>query len=136
MVLSSLVFIVFNFYCGGTFIVCELLSRTFTVFELLSSFELLHRWNFYSDFIVYVKLVWWSFVAYFPFLVIMSGVDEVEDGENASGIATAKELFTSVFAAMVKLPSFYQENTQFWFDSAESQFRLKISVMIQQNLIM
>ena len=34
-------------------------------------------------------------------------------------------LLTTVFAAAVKLPSFYQANAQFWFDSAESQFRLK-----------
>ena len=48
-----------------------------------------------------------------------------ENGENAPGETAMKELFTSVFAATVKLPVFYQDNTQFWFDSAESQFRLK-----------
>ena len=56
----------------------------------------------------------------------MLGGGENEDGEmNAEANATASALITSVFAATVKLPSFYQANAQFWFDSAESQFRLK-----------
>ena len=50
---------------------------------------------------------------------------ETEENVNTNHELNASALMTSVFAVTIKLPSFYQVNAQFWFDSAESQFRLK-----------
>ena len=44
--------------------------------------------------------------------------DEVGD-EEVTVEETVKVLFTSVFAATVKIPVFYCENVRFWFDSVE-----------------